>query len=153
MKLYKCYFLFIGLILHCVFGRQRNTGHVRPEEQEPVFTNRWAVHTEHGVEKAEELALKHGFKFHGQIGGLKDYYLFEHSAVQTRSRRSLEHHNRLSSEPIVRWVEQQKVLKRTKREFRDFTDPLFKDQWYLKNRGEYQILYFYCAGMAPWLDH
>ncbi len=115
--------------------------HFAPEENEPVYTNKWVVHIEDGVEKAEELARKHGFKFHGQIGGLEDYYLLEHSDVQKRTRRSVERHSLLSNEPIVRWAEQQKILKRSKREFQDFTDPLFKDQWYLKNRGRKNFIW------------
>ena len=150
MKLPIAFLLVISSALKYTFANERDITNDGPrqlgnfsvevnnsEDNEPLFTNTWAVHIEDGVEKAEELAGKHGFHFHGQLGGLKDHYLFEHKNIDTRSRRSIEHHTLLSKDESVRWAEQQQIIIRTKRdEFKDFTDPLFKDQWYLKNRGK-----------------
>lgn len=103
---------------------------------EHLYSNTWAVHVDGGEAKAKDIAEKHGFNFVIPIGSLKDHYLFEHSAVETRRRRrSVEHHKLLENEPSVQWLAQQKILKRSKRGFHDFSDPLFGDQWYLKNKG------------------
>ena len=105
-------------------------------DSEHLYSNTWAVHVEGGEAKAKDIAGKHGFNFVVPIGSLKDHYLFEHSAVEARRRRrSVEHHNLLENEPSVQWLEQQKILKRSKRGFQDFSDPLFGEQWYLKNKG------------------
>ena len=107
------------------------------ENSEHLYSNTWALHLEGGERKAREIADKHGFVFVRKFGSIEDHYLFEHRKVENRrNRRSLEHHSLLESEPSVRWFEQQRILKRTKREFQDFTDPLFGEQWYLKNRGK-----------------
>ena len=116
------------------------------EDSDHVFTNTWAVHVHGGPKVADEIALKHGFKCHGPLGSLKDLYLFEHSELKRRKRRSLEHHSRLASEPSVTWAEQQKVLSRKKRDTGDFqypTDPLFSVQWYLKNTGMFTFVEIY----------
>lgn len=106
------------------------------ESSEHLYSNTWAVHLEGGERKAREIAEKNGFNFVRKFSSFEDYYLFEHKDVENRrNRRSIEHHSRLEREPTVRWAEQQKILKRTKRGFQDFTDPLFAEQWYLKNRG------------------
>eukprot|EP00794_Sanderia_malayensis_P018669 gene18669-20554_t len=146
MRVLDILLLFIPLVLPCALAKRRRelgqdgpkqeeSSEVTFEKSEPLYTNQWVVHIKDGVKKAEEVAHKHGFKFHGQISSLEDFYLFEHSNIHKRSRRSLEHHELLNSDPIVHWAEQQKILKRVKRGFEDFTDPLFKDQWYLKNRA------------------
>lgn len=98
------------------------------------FSNTWAVHIEGGLRFARDLTERHGFIFHGQLGTLDDIYHIEHSAVAKRSRRSAEHHKELSEHPNVRWVDQQKILKRKKRGA--FSDPLWPYQWYLKNDGQ-----------------
>lgn len=106
------------------------------ENSEHLYSNTWAIHLEGGERKAREIADKHGFVFVRKFGSIDDHYLFEHRKVENRrNRRSSEHHSLLESEPSVRWLEQQRILKRTKRGFQDFTDPLFAEQWYLKNRG------------------
>ena len=140
--------IVVSFTFRLSFGRKRNgvvQSNNRPsheldsnlENSEHLFSNTWAVHLEGGERMARDIAEKHGFIFIRQIGGLEDHYLLEHSKVENRrSRRSLEHHSLLESEPNVHWVEQQKILKRTKRGFQDFTDPLFTEQWYLKNRGK-----------------
>ena len=110
------------------------------EDSEHLYSNTWAVHLEGGERKAREVAEKHGFRFIRSFGSIEDHYLFEHKDLKNRrNRRSVEHHSLLQSEPSVRWLEQQKILKRTKRDFQDFTDPLFAEQWYLKNRGKKRV--------------
>ncbi|KFM69635.1 Furin-like protease 2, partial [Stegodyphus mimosarum] len=50
-----------------------------------LHTNEFAVHLHGGNEIASEIAKKYGFVNRGQIGSLKDYYLFEHHEVEKRS--------------------------------------------------------------------
>uniref|UniRef100_A0A1B6CCM9 furin n=1 Tax=Clastoptera arizonana TaxID=38151 RepID=A0A1B6CCM9_9HEMI len=86
----------------------------------PIFLNQFAVHIPSGVEDADLIADKHGFTNIGQIGSLKGFYLFEHPKVHKRSVQvNEEHHEKLSSETQVRWVQQQHEKKRHKRDFRD----------------------------------
>ncbi|XP_066908018.1 furin-like protease 2 [Halyomorpha halys] len=111
-----------------------------------VFTNQFAVRIPSGDPAA--VAAKHGFLYLGQIGSLKDYYLFEHPRVH---KRSLQPHpqqsSNLKAEPQVVWFRQQEVKKRKKRDVEipitasqtskiAFPDPLYKHQWYLNGGAE-----------------
>ena len=103
------------------------------------FTNKWAVRIQGGERVAREVAEKNNFIFHGQLGSLEDYYHLEHKSVSRRSRRSADGHGALlENHPDVLWVEQQRIKKRVKRGY--FSDPLFSQQWYLKNDGELILL-------------
>jgi len=99
------------------------------------YTNTWAVHIEGGAQHAKSVAERHNFVFEGQVGSLDDIYHLRHHEVSKRSKRSADiHHQLLESHPSVKWLEQQKILKRRKRGF--FSDPLWENQWYLKNEGQ-----------------
>ncbi|XP_047368153.1 furin-like protease 2 isoform X1 [Vespa velutina] len=136
----------------------------------PIYSNQFAVHVPEGVEAATEIAEKHGFDNHGQIGSLKNYFLFSHRRLNKRSLTESEpHHRILRDDSRVHWFQQQHERKRKKRDFEAtsfatfgdyppffedfgprprqasfhrqrnrgvpfqnlFTDPLFKEQWYL----------------------
>ncbi|XP_058978156.1 furin-like protease 2 isoform X2 [Musca domestica] len=85
--------------------------------RQPMYTNEFAVHIPAGPEMADIIANKYGFTNMGQIGALKDYYLFHHKRVSKRSlRTSDEHHKALNSEPEVRWIQQQHEKIRHKRD-------------------------------------
>lgn len=108
---------------------------VRSDQE--VFTNTWAIHTDN-EESAKRIARKHNFVYKGKIGGLEGYYFLEHKAVPKRRRRSTDYHTRrLSFDSNIQWIQQQRVLKRSKRGF--IKDPLFKEQWYLENTGKYKL--------------
>ena len=100
-----------------------------------LHSNEWVVHIKGGEDAARRvIATDDRFMFHGQLGGLTDYYLLEHRDLPKRSRRSATSRQfRLHSHPDVIWLEQQKVLSRKKRGY--FHDPLFDDQWYLSDQG------------------
>lgn len=103
--------------------------HVQPRS----FTNTWAIRTD-SEESAKQIARRHDFLYRGKIGGLKGYYLLEKKAVPKRRRRSTDHHTRtLFADPAIHWSQQQRILKRVKRGFKD---PLFREQWYLENVGK-----------------
>jgi len=93
-----------------------------------TFSNEFAVYVPAGQDVADELAQKHGFHNTGQIGDLQDYYLFEHRRLSRRSANQSVHHNLLlTQEPEVKWFEQQRELRRVKRDLqsvkkRDFAD-------------------------------
>ncbi|XP_063242489.1 furin-like protease 2 [Bacillus rossius redtenbacheri] len=119
--------------------------------QQPVFHNQFAVLVPAGARSADLIARRHGFDNLGQIGQLPGYFLFEHRHVHKRSLSPSQLHiDKLSSEPGVQWAQQQHEKVRKKRDVpRDppapprpprgeqpldpaaFTDPLYKDQWYL----------------------
>lgn len=122
------------------------------------FTNSWAVHIDNDdIAEVSNIAHKHGFVNQGQIGTLPGYYHFVKHSVRERSRRSLDERvENLLSEPRVKWVEQQRILERSKRDVipgedelvqrsierlrKDnaitIRDPFYKDQWYLQNIGQ-----------------
>lgn len=128
--------------------------------REQIFHNHFAVHVPAGPEHVDDIARRHGYVNHGQIGSLKDYYLLSHHEVRKRSLEpDHEHHKKLNDEPQVRWFEQQREKRRVKRDYSVydraafsqlsrrlpphrthhralstspfFPDPLFKEQWYL----------------------
>ncbi|XP_036319238.1 furin-like protease 2 isoform X2 [Rhagoletis pomonella] len=85
--------------------------------QQPMYTNDFAVHIPASRQVADIIASKYGFINMGQIGSLKDYYVFHHRHVAKRSlHTSDEHHSALNSEPQVRWMQQQHEKLRKKRD-------------------------------------
>ena len=104
--------------------------------QGDVFTHTWAAHIEGGEEVAKTLAEKHGFTYTGKI--FEDHYGLNHRHVAKRSLLpSSSHHSKLEQEPQVKWLEQQKIATRTKRnseESLSFNDPKWPKLWYI-NRG------------------
>ncbi|XP_057291193.1 neuroendocrine convertase 1-like [Hydractinia symbiolongicarpus] len=100
-----------------------------------IYTNKWVVHIEDGPDMAQQIVESNGFIFHGPLGSLPHLYHVEHKDVSQRSRRSADdHHSLLVKHPKVLWTQQQKVKSRQKRGY--FSDPLFRNQWYLKNNGQ-----------------
>ncbi|XP_059801890.1 furin-like isoform X1 [Hypanus sabinus] len=98
-----------------------------------VYTNTWAVQVAGGPQEAERIARQHGFIYLGQI--FDDYYQFLHKGVVKRSLNQHEYqHNKLRLARQVKWLEQQVVKKRTKRDiYTEPNDPKFALQWYLHN--------------------
>ncbi|XP_055845205.1 furin-like protease 2 isoform X2 [Episyrphus balteatus] len=87
--------------------------------QMPVYLNEFAVHIPAGWEVADAIASKYGFTNMGQIGSLKNYYLFHHRHISKRSLSiSDSHHSALKSEPEVRWMQQQHEKLRPKRDYK-----------------------------------
>ncbi|XP_057366840.1 furin-like protease 1 isoform X2 [Daphnia carinata] len=81
-----------------------------------AFTDQWAVHISGGDEVADAIAARHGFTNLGKIFG--DYYHFQHRKVAKRSTEpGTDHSDLLNNDPEVRWVKQQVVKKRVKRDF------------------------------------
>ncbi|XP_019626819.1 PREDICTED: furin-like isoform X3 [Branchiostoma belcheri] len=107
------------------------------EEKPKLYSNQWAVEVVGGEAEARKLAQSHGFSYKGKI--LNGIYLFEHRAVFKRSlRQNLQRHQRLRREPTVRWLEQQEIRRRVKRDLRqkrtiEFSDPEWSAMWYLHN--------------------
>lgn len=102
------------------------------------FTNIWAVEIKGGIDVAQGLAEKHGFKYHGQI--VADFHAFQHRRVVRRSVKNSPFKQRtLAQEPNVLWIMQQVALSRVKRDVfppahKTFIDPQWPKMWYL-NRG------------------
>lgn len=108
--------------------------HLDSKRNSKIYTNKWVIKVDN-EEIANDIAKKHGFKVLEPVGSLKDYFHIEHSHVIKRSRRSSdEHRNLLANHPGVTWFEQQTVKSRKKRGY--FSDPLFENQWYIKNDGQ-----------------
>lgn len=101
------------------------------------YTNTWAIQTD-SEESARRIAKKYNFNYRGKIGELDGYYLLAKNSVPRRRRRSALYETRiLDTDPSVIWSQQQKVLKRVKRRFRD---EMYKDQWYLENNGRFNCV-------------
>ena len=114
-----------------------------PNGRREIYHNQFAVHIQGGSEeRATALAAKYGFVNLGQIGALQDHYLFEHHKIHKRSIDYSPHHNQmLTDEPDVAWFEQQKEIKRVKRDTGGsfiMPDPLFKYQWFLNHGAQDQ---------------
>ncbi|NWY31360.1 NEC1 convertase, partial [Pheucticus melanocephalus] len=105
-----------------------------------LFLNEWAAEIPAGPDAARAIADELDYDLVGQIGSLKNHYLFRHKSHPRRSRRSAIHiTKRLSDDERVSWAEQQYEKKRTKRAaVRDsaeslFNDPMWNQQWYLQD--------------------
>lgn len=126
-------------------------------ESPDIFSNTYAVHIQGGEEKAHKIAQRHGFINLGEIVP-GHYHFWDHrNSIKHSLRETSERHELLRKEPEVRWIEQQKIKRRTKRDFTNldvidpdqsldsgvasvefdphFDDELWKDMWYLK-RGK-----------------
>jgi proprotein convertase subtilisin/kexin type 5 len=108
------------------------------EEEEDVFHNQFAVHVPGGPKLAARIAGELGFDNLGQIGALEHHYLFEHPHVEKRSiDLHADLHVSLVKDPDVVWFEQQKELKRVKRQAAALDivipDPLYRNQWFLNH--------------------
>ncbi|KAI1711041.1 subtilase family domain-containing protein [Ditylenchus destructor] len=119
-----------------------------------VYTNHFLVHThEAGAENAHRIAKRHGFINRGPVlASDREWHFFQPALSHARTRRSVGHHAKLSSDNEVKYVEQMTGYRRRKRGYRpleerlqeqlDFTavqspgDPLYQYQWYLKNTGQ-----------------
>ncbi|XP_072715489.1 neuroendocrine convertase 1 isoform X2 [Ciconia boyciana] len=107
---------------------------------ERQFLNEWAAEVPAGPDAARAIAEDLDYDLVGQIGSLKNHYLFRRKSHPRRSRRSAIHiTKRLSDDERVSWAEQQYEKKRTKRAtVRDsaenlFNDPMWNQQWYLQD--------------------
>ncbi|KAJ7405328.1 Neuroendocrine convertase 1 [Pitangus sulphuratus] len=107
---------------------------------ERLFLNEWAAEIPAGPDAARAIAEELDYDLVGQIGSLKNHYLFRHKSHPRRSRRSAIHiTKRLSDDERVSWAEQQYEKKRTKRATVGdsaeslFNDPMWNQQWYLQD--------------------
>ncbi|XP_043278342.1 furin-like protease 2 isoform X2 [Venturia canescens] len=160
------FLVFFGIIAYV----ERIAGSSPRPRRTPIFMNEFAVHVPGGNEIADRVAAKHGFLNKGQIGSLKNYYLYSHAKIHKRSLETSDHHHKLLNEEAeVHWFQQQHERKRKKRDYDGgapfgygdyssvfdvypsqqhqapfhrqrnrgvllqnfFTDPLFKEEWYL----------------------
>lgn len=92
-------------------------------------TNHWAVEVAAGV-NADDLAASHGFINLGTVGSLKNVYLF-HKDTQKRVNIVDDDLPSIHESPHVKWAENQVSRKRFLRALP--TDPLFNNQWHLRN--------------------
>ena len=82
-----------------------------------LFHNQFAVELDANSDP-DQIANSHGFVNLGQIGSLDNHFLFEHSRIHKRSiQKNQEHFEKLENHPEIKWVEQQKELKRSKRDY------------------------------------
>ncbi|XP_027376441.1 proprotein convertase subtilisin/kexin type 6 isoform X1 [Bos indicus x Bos taurus] len=109
-----------------------------PPPPRPVYTNHWAVQVLGGPAVADRVAAAHGYLNLGQIGNLDDYYHFYHSKTFKRSTLSSRGpHTFLRMDPQVKWIQQQEVKRRVKRQVRNdpqalyFNDPIWSNMWYM----------------------
>ncbi|XP_071951938.1 neuroendocrine convertase 1-like [Antedon mediterranea] len=124
--------------LACIYFPQVTT----LSENEPNFTNEFAVQVHGGPDVVKRLADDLGYDMLGRIGGLDDYYLLKHQEIPSRSIRSAVHvTKRLADDERIQWVEQQRSIVRQKRDYlvsepypeptQMFNDEYWPKQWYL----------------------
>lgn len=101
-----------------------------PDERIP--TEKWAVHLNPG-ENPDPAAKEMGAENLGQIAGLADMYLFRFPESKLRDTADAVR-NKLKQNTKVRWSEQQIARWHYPRAMP--TDPLFNQQWHLKNNGQ-----------------
>lgn len=134
---------------HATTSNRSSRATRQKQEENRIFTNRFAVRVKRGVDP-DELARHFGYDNLGRIGSLEDYYLFVGHRIAKRSITPHETRHLDRHEHIL-WAEQQHVKKRIKRDLIldlpsvspattsaqklfQFSDPLFDKQWYF-NRG------------------
>lgn len=129
MRVILC--ILLGALLCSAFEGNIEQDH--PSHQRS--TNHWAVEIQPGV-NPDDLAAKHGFVNLGPIGTLSDVYLFH---KDTNKRVTIvDEHPSIHTSPHVKWAENQ-VSKKRFRRFGAPTDPLFNNQWHLRNTAGVDI--------------
>ncbi len=101
-----------------------------PDERIP--TEKWAIHLNPG-ENPNLAATEMGAENLGQVAGLADMYLFRFPESKLRDTADAVR-NKLKQNAKVRWSEQQIARWHYPRSMP--TDPLFNQQWHLKNTGQ-----------------
>lgn len=121
-----------------------------------VFTSSFLVKFKRSVEpqQAHQIAERNGFINLGVLPGSAGHeFHFRHTALHSRTRRSIAHTRALKKESLVHTAVQQVGFKRVKRGMRSAipaatpdksdpnvgkapTDPYFPLQWYLRNTGQ-----------------
>ena len=102
----------------------------------PVLTNRWAVELPIGADP-DAVATRLGFENLGQIAALANHYLFRlanREAFDLAADEVKQIDDSLRFAPDVIWSEVQTLMEYPRRA--DPTDPLFGDQWHLRNIGQ-----------------
>ncbi|XP_071954109.1 furin-1-like isoform X1 [Antedon mediterranea] len=103
------------------------------------YLNEYAVLIHGGDEVANTVAERHGFINQGEI--IESHFKFIDSRPRERRspQRSNDHHvTKLTQDPQVKWIEQQQVLIRKKRDHSTepaFNDPKWPKLWYLHRNG------------------
>ncbi|XP_065059960.1 neuroendocrine convertase 1-like [Rhopilema esculentum] len=125
-----------------------NQSYAEKATNDRYFTNGWAIKVPEpgGLQKAKEIAKRHGFEKVSKVGTVDGFYHLEHPKHPRRSRRSAEDRTgRLEKENNILWVEQQYEIVRKKRGYHHqrvvarginprFADPLWDEQWYLDDK-------------------
>ncbi|XP_067041930.1 proprotein convertase subtilisin/kexin type 6-like isoform X2 [Acropora muricata] len=97
-----------------------------------IYTNLWAVKAHGSVEDVGLLALKHGFLYDKHL--FEDYHVLKKAALKSMSGKTPEAYEideMLALDGKVEWFMQQKE-KKYKLHSQHFSDPLFREQWYIE---------------------
>lgn len=121
--------IFLCIVLLCVLACQAFEGNIQAAHpSHEVATSHWAVELAEGADPGA-VASAHGFINLGRVGNLPNVFLF-HKDTLTRAVEEVGHRP-IHEHPLVMWAENQVSKKRFLRS--DPTDPLFRNQWHLKN--------------------
>jgi len=94
------------------------TDRVYAGEYQGDFLPQWAVEIHGGEVQARSVAETHGYTLLHPLKDIPDHYLLTRRDVNSRSRRSADHHTaRLTRDTRVKFVSQQQQLERNKRGF------------------------------------
>ncbi|CAF1249935.1 unnamed protein product [Adineta steineri] len=117
------------------------------------YTNEFVLHINEGEQAARLLAEKYQLKFERQALPNENYFVFRQIIISQRRKRSLDGSDKdlideLQLDPLIDWVEQQRVKKRVKRNIMyynsmksslpsTFNDPDWDKQWYMHDENEH----------------
>ena len=124
--------LLLYHLLFCIF-----TITVEEQSSEQVYTDFFVVQISDGILEAQSIASQLDLEFYGEIGNLKDLYIFKQHLKTSSRRKRRELDNVLKELQLfknVKTVEPQVRLRRSKRNQINFQDPSFSKQWNLHSK-------------------
>jgi len=128
--------LMLWVLLMPILSKADTRNPVIRSSDTRILTEKWAVRLEPGQNPDAALSVV-GAENMGQIGHLPCTYLFYFPGTYARDKAAAAV-TRLKKEKHVKWYEQQEARWRFPRSM-NFSDPLFPDQWHLKNTGQHGL--------------
>lgn len=106
------------------------------QQSKDLYANTWVIElTDDHPDTIKRVSADLFLHYHGPVGGMHNHHVVQHRTLETGKNTTADiHHKIITSHRNVKFAQQEKILSRKKRGGDD--DPLFENQWYLKNTGE-----------------